>query len=60
MVEKLKKKFTLLTAVINENKKPVLIFNNKTNDKNIKLNNKNIQIQTLPHDTKSLLTTIKK
>jgi hypothetical protein len=55
-----KKKFTLLTAVINENKKPVLIFNNKTNDKNIKLNNKNIQIQTLPHDTKSLLTTIKK
>jgi hypothetical protein len=30
--------------------------NNKT--KNIKLNNKNIQ--TLPHDTKSLLTTIKK
>ena len=29
MVEKLKKKFTLLTAVINENKKPVLIFNNK-------------------------------
>ena len=55
-----KKKFTLLTAVINENKKHVLVFNNKTNNKNIKLNNKNIQIQTLPHDTKSLLTTIKK
>ena len=46
----LKKKFTSLTAVINENNKPVLIFNNKS------INKENIK--TLPHDTKSLLTAI--
>ena len=45
-----KKKYISLTAVINENNKPVLIFNNNT----IKKEN----INTLPHDTKSLINSI--
>jgi len=54
--ESRKKKYTSLTTVINDNNKPVVIFDNKTNDKII---NKNT-IKTLPHDTNSLLQSIKK
>lgn len=45
-----KKKYTYLTTIINENKKPILVFNNKS----IKKEN----INTLPHDTKSLIKSI--
>lgn len=47
-----KKKYTSLTAIINENKKLILIFNNESI--------KNENINTLPHDTKSLLLSVNK
>jgi hypothetical protein len=54
--ESRKKKYTSLTVVINNNNKPVVIFDNKTNNKLINKNN----IKTLPHDTNSLMLSIKK
>jgi hypothetical protein len=54
--ESRKKKYTSLTIVINNNNKPVVIFDNKTNNKLINKNN----IKTLPHDTNSLMLSIKK
>lgn len=50
--ESRKKKFTSLTTIINENNKAILVFNNNS----IKKEN----INTLPHDTKSLLISIDK
>lgn len=50
--ESRKKKYTSITTIINENKKPILIFNNKSIKKE--------KINTLPHDTKSLLLSIEK
>jgi len=47
-----KKKYTSLTTIINENSKAILVFNNNSIKKE--------KINTLPHDTKSLLTTIDK
>lgn len=47
-----KKKYTSLTAVINENKKPVLVFKNSSYSK------RNNTIHTLPHETNSLLISI--
>ena len=49
-------KKNIITTVINDNNKPVVIFDNKTNNKLI---NKNT-IKTLPHDTNSLLQSINK
>ena len=59
--ESRKKKYTSLTSIINENNKQVVLFNNKTKLK--EKNNKNINAQkeyinTLPHDTSSLLHSI--
>lgn len=48
--ESRKKKYTSLTTIINENNKPILMFNNKINKKEY--------INTLPHETNSLLHSI--
>lgn len=58
--ESRKKKFTSLTAVCNENTKPVIIFPNISNKKTIEHNNKEININTLPHDSKGIIQAINK
>ena len=53
--ESLKKKFTSLTAVCNDNTKPISII---CNTNHIKITKKNRIIKTLPHDSKSILPSI--
>jgi len=54
--ESLKKKYTSITCVCNENMIPISVVCNKNYDKII---NENIIIKTLPHDSKSILPSIK-
>jgi hypothetical protein len=54
--ESRKKKFTSITCVCNENTKPISIINNTTYTK--KLDN-NTTIKTLPHDSKTIIPSIK-
>jgi len=53
--ESLKKKFTSLTAVCNDNTKPISII---CNPNYTKITKKNRIIKTLPHDSKSILPSI--
>ena len=53
--ESLKKKFTSITAVCNDNTKPISII---CNTNYIKITKKNRIIKTLPHDSKSILPSI--
>jgi hypothetical protein len=53
--ESLKKKFTSLTAVCNDNTKPISII---CNANYMKITKKNNIIKTLPHDSKSILPSI--
>ena len=54
----IKKKFTSLTAICNENMHCLTIFVNDTNEKEIIRNNKINKIKTLSHDSKGILPAI--